>query len=121
MSTPALPEAKTLMYLRDELFVLTLVAGCLTTGCASSDRVSTSSPIGASPPAASSATCDADKARFAIGARASQDLLDRARQAAGASTARFIRPNEKITFAYLDSRLNLALDEQDVVRSVSCG
>jgi hypothetical protein len=111
-----------LMYLRNELVVLTLVAGCLATGCASADRVSTSSPIGASPPAASSsAACDAEKARWTVGERASQDLLDRARQAAGASTARFIRPNEKITFEYLDSRLNLALDDQDVVRSASCG
>jgi hypothetical protein len=71
------------------------------------------------PPA--SGTCDAAKAQFAIGERASAELLERARLAAAAGSARFLRPNERITLEFLASRLNLGLNEQDVVRSVSCG
>ena len=49
------------------------------------------------------------------------DLLDRARDAAQASVARFIRPNEAITMEFAPWRLNLGLDAQDVVTSVTCG
>jgi hypothetical protein len=49
------------------------------------------------------------------------DLLDRAREAAQASVARFIRPNEAITLEFLPWRLNLGLDAHDVVTSISCG
>jgi hypothetical protein len=49
------------------------------------------------------------------------ELLERARHAAQASVARFIRPSERITTEFSPSRLNLVLDEQDVVASVSCG
>jgi hypothetical protein len=59
--------------------------------------------------------------RGAIGQRATPALLERARVAATASTARFIRPNEAITMEYNGSRLNLYLNERDVVRGVICG
>jgi hypothetical protein len=71
------------------------------------------------PPA--SGTCDAARSQWAIGERASAELLERARLAAAAGSARFLRPNDRITLEYLASRLNLGLNEQDVVRSVSCG
>lgn len=65
--------------------------------------------------------CDAGRAQFALGQRASDELLERARLAAGAATARFIRPDEAVTLEFLGSRLNLGLDARDVVRAVSCG
>jgi hypothetical protein len=60
-------------------------------------------------------------AHFAIGQPATNDLLDRARVAAGASTARFLRPNQVVTLEYLDSRLNLHLDARDIVTGTNCG
>jgi hypothetical protein len=85
-------------------------------------------PIPPAPPPVppSSASCDAAKAQWAIGERAigeraSAELLERARISAAAGTARFLRPNQRITLEYLGSRLNLGLNEQDVVRSVTCG
>jgi hypothetical protein len=60
-------------------------------------------------------------ALFAIGDRASNDLLERARTAADAASARFLRPNQPITTDSVGSRLNLEVDAQDVVRSVLCG
>jgi hypothetical protein len=65
--------------------------------------------------------CDHTKAQWAIGEAASDALLERARVAAGAGSARFLRPNEPVTFEYLGSRLNLGLDARDLVRSVVCG
>jgi hypothetical protein len=72
-----------------------------------------------SPPGSN--TCDATKAKWATGERASDGLLERARVAAEAGSARFLRPNEPITMEYLGSRLNLGLDARGVVRSVTCG
>jgi hypothetical protein len=45
----------------------------------------------------------------------------RSRTAAGASVARYLRPNEPITMEFLATRLNLTLDKNDVVVSVRCG
>jgi hypothetical protein len=82
------------------------------------DRV----PVPPSPPLPPvSDSCDAVKAQFAIGQRASSDLLERARVAAQAGSARFLRPNERITLEFLGSRLNLILNDRDVVHSATCG
>jgi hypothetical protein len=65
--------------------------------------------------------CDHTKAQRAIGQPASNDVLERARRAAGARTARFLRPNDVITMEFLASRLNVLLDAKHVVRSMYCG
>ena len=72
-----------------------------------------------SPPAAED--CDATKAQWAIGEPESGELLERARVAAQAKSARFLRPNQIITMEYSSSRLNLHLGTQGVVGSVRCG
>jgi hypothetical protein len=73
------------------------------------------------PPVEPSRACDASKAFWVVGRAASDQLLEQAREAAGAGLARFLRPNQPITMEYLASRLNLRLDHLDIVRSVSCG
>ena len=87
----------------------------------SSADTSTSGPPPPTAPPAPSGSCDETKAQFAIGERASQQLLDRARVAAGAREARFIRPNEAITLEFMPTRLNLNLNTKDLVLSVGCG
>ena len=67
------------------------------------------------------ASCNAARARWVIGEGPSDQLLERARVAAEARLARFLRPNVPITMEYLGSRLNLHLNETGVVSSVSCG
>ncbi|HJZ72651.1 MAG TPA: I78 family peptidase inhibitor [Vicinamibacterales bacterium] len=67
------------------------------------------------------AVCDATQVQFAVGRPASSELLERARLAAHAATARFLRPNEAITLEFLASRLNLNLNERAVVLSGYCG
>jgi hypothetical protein len=107
------------MRTRVVVLVTMLATSMVVMGC--SERVgrvdAPTSPT--SPPAA--ASCNALKAEFTIGQSASDDLLERARVAAGAGSARFIRPNRIITLEFLGSRLNVNLDAKDVVRSVTCG
>lgn len=68
------------------------------------------------------ATCDADAAKTdALGKKADDAVLERARQAAGAGTARFLRPGQGITKEFRADRLNLHLDADDVVVQVNCG
>jgi hypothetical protein len=100
------------------LILVSLVgAGC----SASPESVTAPSPIDTPPAAQQPSGCIASGAQWAIGQSASDDLLDRARLAAGAETARFLRPNQPITTEYLGSRLNLSLDGDDIVRSLYCG
>jgi hypothetical protein len=132
------------------LLTSVLTAGCLISACSSMDNgVTSPTSVGAGssldssspsdsqptppqldlppvPPSelASSPvldTCDATKAKWATGERASDNLLERARVAAKAGSARFLRPNQPITLEYLVERLNLGLDTAGVVRSVTCG
>src|SRR5688572_4137661 len=110
------------------LLTSTLVASLLTSACSrTADRLTTptsdapSEAVGPASPSASpggnrvpapnqpplppaSGTCNAANAQSAVGERATNDLLERARVAAGASTARFIRPNQPITTEFLGSR-----------------
>lgn len=91
-------------------------ASMLTVACIERGRMSPTQPT---PPVP--ASCDASKVQSVIGQGAGVDLLERARVAAGAGSARFIRPGEPITMEYLGSRLNLSLNERDVVIGASCG
>jgi hypothetical protein len=123
------------MKTRASVIAIVITIGGFTIGCGgartdvptaptpmSADDGNTSSgglPPNPAPP--SSGTCDTAKAEFAIGQRASQALLEQARVAAGASVARFIRPNEAITLEFAPARLNLNLSGEDTVRSAYCG
>jgi hypothetical protein len=107
---------------------LTVACGSRTTAPTDTDRnnsvesnTSTGGPLPPTAPLPPAGSCDASKAQFALGERASQELLDRARVAAGARDARFIRPNEAITLEFLPTRLNLNLNTKDVVHSLYCG
>ena len=113
------------MDLRTGLITILITSG-LTVACASRTEAPTAPTdvdrnTPTAPPPAPSESCDATKAQFALGERASQELLDRARVAAGAGAARFIRPNEPITLEFSPARLNLNLNTKDVVQSVYCG
>ncbi|HVL69419.1 MAG TPA: I78 family peptidase inhibitor [Vicinamibacterales bacterium] len=73
------------------------------------------------PPPPDLSACDPTKVQWAIGQRASDELLKRARTDAGADMARFLRQGEPTTLEYRAGRLNLVTDEQGIVRSVTCG
>jgi hypothetical protein len=84
-------------------------------------NVRSTAPTVPSPPSSPSSSCSAANAQFAIGNPASDDLLERARVAAQAASARFLRPNDRVTMEFLASRLNLNLSKQGIVYSAYCG
>lgn len=95
-----------------------LTLGSLSIGCAGRE---TARPPGAEPALPASSTCDATRAQFAIAERVSTALVERARIAAHAGSVRVIRPSDAVTMDFSDSRLNVHLDEKDIVRSLRCG
>ena len=123
------------MRVRAILFTSAIAAGYLASACAtatergtaptsvesSSGQSRETPPRSTPPPTPLPGDCDAAKAQWAVGERASNEILERARVAGEAKSARFLRPNQPITMEYSGSRLNLELDDRDVVRSVRCG
>ncbi|TEA79034.1 I78 family peptidase inhibitor [Allopusillimonas ginsengisoli] len=65
-------------------------------------------------------TCNSDLAENAVGQKVSPDLVETSRKQAHAKMARALRPNDVITMEYNPQRLNLRVDEQDIVTSVNC-
>ncbi|WP_045884290.1 I78 family peptidase inhibitor [Pseudomonas chlororaphis] len=65
--------------------------------------------------------CEAKAAEFAIGKKASPELLEQARTRAGAQNARILKPNDMITLEYRSDRLNLNTDNNLVIARVNCG
>ena len=75
----------------------------------------------AAPPAAAGAHCDADAVRSALGRQATPEVIEQARQDAGAQTVRTLKPDQPVTMEYLEGRLNLLVDDGNVVTSARCG
>jgi hypothetical protein len=132
----AMNSSERQMRISRSLLTSVFIASLLTGACGGRGEPSSSPPLVApsdpragergpvpppQPTPPSSGTCDATLAQWAVAQPASSDLLERARIAAKASIARFIRPNEPITMEFSPARLNLGLDKHDVVASVTCG
>ncbi|CAN5658338.1 hypothetical protein BH23PSE2_BH23PSE2_05250 [soil metagenome] len=66
-------------------------------------------------------SCNADAARGAIGKTATAAVVEEARRAAGARIARTLKPGQMVTMEYHSSRLNIDVDERNVVTNVRCG
>lgn len=48
-------------------------------------------------------------------------MVERARVAAGARTARVLKPGQMVTMEYLPGRLNIDVDERNVITNLRCG
>lgn len=67
-------------------------------------------------------TCNPDAARGdAMGQAATAEVVERARQQAGARTVRVLRPGQMVTMEYMEGRLNIDVDDKNVVTNVRCG
>jgi len=67
------------------------------------------------------ATCNADAAHDAVGKQATDEVVEKARVAAGAATTRVIHPNQPVTMDYRGDRLNVQVDAKDKIVGTSCG
>ncbi|BAV95787.1 I78 family peptidase inhibitor [Lysobacter enzymogenes] len=67
-------------------------------------------------------SCNADAAKSSlIGKTADAATVERARTAAGGHTVRVLKPGQMITKEYLDGRVNVHVDERNVIVDVGCG
>jgi hypothetical protein len=110
--------------MRARIVLLTLMVAVSMGAVACGGTPQVASPTGVSPdlsqPDAQS-RCDASRVTWAIGQEPTDELLQRARTAAGADVARFLRHDQPVTREFLAGRLNLTLNERGVVGAVSCG
>ena len=67
------------------------------------------------------AQCQADPGQQYVGQAASDDVVSQAQSATGAKTVRVLKPGMAATMDFRDDRLNLQLDDHDVIVKVSCG
>ena len=95
-----------------------LMAVAMLAGCSTTSSESAKDPVATD---AGQSRCEAKAAEFAIGKKASPELLDQARVKAGAQNARFLKPTDMITLEYRSDRLNLNTDANLVVTRVNCG
>lgn len=94
----------------------TLLAAITLAGCSTSG--SEKDPVVAD---SGNSRCESKAAEFAIGKKASPELLEQARTRAGAQNARILKPNDMITLEYRSDRLNLNTDANLVITRVNCG
>ncbi len=95
-----------------------LAATALLAACATSKPEASAGEATAD---ASPASCNADAANAFIGKLADDATLDDARKAAGARTARMLKPGQAVTMEYLGDRLNLYLDAGGKIERIGCG
>lgn len=65
--------------------------------------------------------CQADPGQRFVGQSATDDVVEQVRVATGANSVRVLKPGMAATMDFRDDRLNLNLDERDVIVKVTCG
>lgn len=66
-------------------------------------------------------TCDAAALQSQLGQKATQSVMEDLRTRSGSSTARILRPGQLVTMEYNATRLNLIVDDKDVMTAIRCG
>ena len=105
------------------------LAACAALALAACTSTPANDSAEAVPPAAAATTtppmvadaCKADAAQQFVGRAATADVVEQARVASGAKTARVLTPGMMITMEYRGDRLNLRVGTDNVVGSINCG
>ena len=66
-------------------------------------------------------TCDASQVEGLVGQAYTEALAEQARQDAGAAKVRVLKPNQPVTMEFLGERLNIEVDDKNLVSGVRCG
>lgn len=94
------------------LALLAVLAGCS----------SLETPEAAAPqPAEPHAGCQAEALPGLLGKPATAERVEQARQQTGAKTVRVLAPGDAVTLDYDSQRLNIDIDEAELIQRVSCG
>ena len=90
-----------------------IATGLLATACAEL-------PVDTSPPEDTHVVCRSDSLGWTIGKTADATLIKRAQLEATAKYVRTLRPGQVVTMEYSDQRLNLYVDDKNIVTRYSC-
>ncbi len=96
------------------LLLLPLFTGLLLNGCSS-----TSEPEHAA--AHGNGRCNAEPVQNLVEQRLTTDLAEQARKESGAQILRVTQPHQPVTLDYNMQRLNIEIDDGDIILRVSCG
>lgn len=66
-------------------------------------------------------SCDAAALQSQIGQKATPSVMEDLRTRSGSTTARMLRPGQLVTMEYNATRLNLIVDDKDVMTAIRCG
>jgi len=100
--------------------IILSASACLLAAC-SSQPTAVNGDANATPPADMAQACNAEVAQGAVGKAATPAVVEQARRDAGAAIARVLKPGQVVTMEYRADRLNVDVDEGNVVTGVRCG
>lgn len=102
------------MALRHALTSLSLLALlALLAGCSSQPPAQQAAEI--------SGDCDVEQVHGVLGQTASSELIEQVLQQANAKTLRVLAPGDAATMDYNPQRLNIDIDESEVIIRLTCG
>lgn len=81
----------------------------------------TAAPPMSDPHPPAQASCNNEPAQVMVGESATQANVERARQLAGARIARVLKPGQMVTMEFIEGRLNINVDEKNVITHLRCG
>lgn len=99
------------MPLRHHLTSLTLLA--LLAGCSSQQPAQQTAEI--------TGDCNVENLQGVLGQNASAELIQQVQQQANAKTLRVLAPGDAATMDYNPQRLNIDIDESEVIIRLTCG
>lgn len=99
----------------------TVVAGLLLAGCAGLTPTPSREPAPPPPVVEARGECGAAQVQDRVGREFSAALDASIRAESDAAAMRVIRPGEAVTLDYRPDRLNVRLDEGDVITEIDCG
>ncbi|HZH42485.1 MAG TPA: I78 family peptidase inhibitor [Lysobacter sp.] len=101
------------------LLALGTLVACGTMAGEQSDTRQTQDPP--QPGTESSAQCNADRASWAIGQPATAEVLERIRADTGSTKARVLKPGMMVTMEYDGTRVNVDVNDRNLITGVRCG
>lgn len=97
------------------LLVLAIAASLSLGACA------TQPPLHTAPYPTDGAQCDAERARWAIGREATEQVVEEVRAATQSRAVRVIHPGQAVTMDYSPVRVNIHVNERNAITSITCG
>lgn len=92
--------------------MLAFAAGCAAPAPAARPQPEAQAPQG---------QCQADAAQSLVGQQLSSVLIEEARKASGAGSARVLRPGQAVTMEFNPFRVNVEVNRREVVTAIRCG